>query len=60
MLLIIIPFIAEGVANDWQKAVVCLDRTLRSILGNPEKDLRAMVVCQDRPPLQLDDERYLF
>jgi hypothetical protein len=60
MLLIIIPFIAEGVANDWQKAVACLDRTLRSILGNPERDLRAMVVCQDRPPLKLNDERYLF
>ena len=60
MLLTIIPFIAEGVANDWQKAIVCLDRTLRSILGNPERDLRAMVVCQDRPPLKLNDERYLF
>ncbi len=60
MLLTIIPFIAEGVANDWQKAVACLDRTLGSILGNPERDLRAMVVCQDRPPLKLNDERYLF
>jgi hypothetical protein len=60
MLLTIIPFIAEGVANDWQKAVACLDRTLRSILGNPERDLRAMVVCQDRPPLKPNDERYLF
>jgi hypothetical protein len=60
MLLTITPFIAEGVANDWQKAVACLDRTLRSILGNPERDLRAMVVCQDRPPLKLNDERYLF
>ncbi len=60
MLLAIIPFIADGVANDWQKAVACLDRTLRSILGNPERDLRAMVVCQDRPPLKLNDERYLF
>ena len=60
MLLAIIPFIADGVANDWQKAVACLERTLGSILGNPERDLRAMVVCQDRPPLRLNDERYLF
>lgn len=60
MLLAIVPLIADGVANDWQKAVACLERTLRSILGNPEKDLRAMVICQDRPPLKLKDERYVF
>jgi hypothetical protein len=60
MLLAIIPFVADGVANDWQKAVACLERTLGSILGNPERDLRAMVICQDRPPLKLNDERYFF
>ena len=60
MLLAIIPFVADGVANDWPKAVVCLERTLGSILGNPEKDLRAMVVCQDRPPLNIKDGRYIF
>src|SRR5213594_566869 len=60
MLLAIIPFIADGVANDWQKAVACLERTLGSILGNPDRDLRAIVICQDRPPLKLNDERYLF
>jgi hypothetical protein len=60
MLLTIIPFIADGVANDWQKAVSCLERTLGSIFGNPERDLRAMVVCQDRPPLKIKDERYIF
>jgi hypothetical protein len=60
MLLAIIPFIADGVANDWQKAVSCLARTLRSILGNPEKNLRAMVICQDRPPLKIKDDRYVF
>jgi hypothetical protein len=60
MLLAIIPFIAEGVANDWPKAVACLERTIGSILGNRESDLRAIVICQDRPPLKLDDERYIF
>ncbi len=60
MLLTITPFIADGVANDWPKAVACLERTLGSILGNPEKDLRAMVICQDRPPLKIKDNRYLF
>jgi hypothetical protein len=60
MILAILPFIADGVANDWPKAVACLERTLGSILGNPERDVRAMVVCQDRPPLKLKDERYLF
>ena len=60
MLLTIIPFIAKGVANDWQEAIACLNRTLRSILGNPERDLRAMVICQDRPPLKVHDERYLL
>jgi len=60
MILFIIPFIAEGVAADWTRAVVVLERTLRSILANPEKDLRAMVICQDRPPLSLKDDRYLF
>lgn len=60
MLITIIPFIADGVANDWQKAVACLERTLGSILGNPEKDLRAMVICQDRPPLKIQDERYVY
>ena len=60
MLLAIIPFIADGAADDWQKAVACLERTLGSILGNPEKDLRAMVICQDRPPLKIKDDRYLF
>jgi hypothetical protein len=60
MLLAIIPFIADGVANDWPKAVQTLDRTLGSVLANPEKDLRAMVVCQDRPPLKTTDPRYIF
>jgi hypothetical protein len=60
MLLAIIPFIADGVAKDWPKAVACLERTLGSILGNPQKDLRAMVICQDRPPLKIKDERYIF
>ena len=60
MLLTITPFVADGVANDWQKAVACLERTLGSILGNPERDLRAMVICQDRPPLTLKDDRFLF
>jgi len=48
------------VANDWPKAVACLERTLGSILGNPERDLRAMVICQDRPPLNIKDGRYIF
>ena len=60
MLTALIPFIAEGVANDWPKAVACLERTLGSVLANPEKDLRVIVVCQDRPPLKLKDERYVF
>jgi hypothetical protein len=60
MLLAIIPFIADGVAKDWPKAVKTLERTLGSVLANPEKDLRAMVVCQDRPPLKTTDPRYIF
>jgi hypothetical protein len=60
MLLAIIPFIADGVAKDWPKAVRTLERTLGSILANPEKDVRAMVVCQDRPPLKTTDPRYIF
>ena len=60
MLLTIIPFIADGVANDWPKAVACLERTISSILANPEKELRALVICQNRPPLNIKDERYLF
>ncbi len=60
MLLAIIPFIADGVAKDWPKAVATLERTLGSILANPEKDLRVMVVCQDRPPLKNTDGRYIF
>lgn len=60
MLLAIIPFIADGVAKDWPKAVKTLERTLGSVLANPEKDLRAMVVCQDRPPLKTADPRYIF
>lgn len=60
MLLAIVPFIADGVADDWPKAVNCLERTLGSILGNPERDLRAIVICQDKPPLKIKDDRYLF
>ena len=60
MMLTITPFIPKGVANDWQKAVNCLERTIGSILGNPERDLRAIVICQDRPPLRIKDERYIF
>jgi hypothetical protein len=60
MLLVIIPFIADGVANDWPKAVAVLDRTMGSVLANPEKDLRVMVICQDRPPLKKTDERYIY
>jgi hypothetical protein len=60
MLLTIIPFIADGVASDWPKAVACLERTLGSIFANPGKNLRAMVICQDKPPLNTKDERYLF
>lgn len=60
MLLALIPFVAEGVANDWPKAVACLERTLRSVLANPGKNLRAIVVCQDQPNLIIKDERYVF
>lgn len=60
MFLAVIPFIADGVAKDWQQACACLERTLGSILANPEDDVRAMVICQDRPPLRIKDERYVF
>jgi hypothetical protein len=60
MFLALIPFVADGVAKDWPGAVRTLERTLASVLANPEKELRVMVVCQDRPPLKTTDPRYIF